>query len=164
MGPPVPNSQAANNFLGERPVITPSNPTIDQLSNVIAHATAPAFLLGALSGFIAILITRLNRIIDQSTSLQSIPDNDLARTRLERHMPCLKRRAALINRAILWAVASSIATALLLIVAFVIAFYALPHEYGVAILFVIALATFTISLINFAREVQMAVMDFEHFQ
>src|SRR6266566_4870836 len=126
MGPPVPNSQAANNFLGERPVITPSNPTIDQLSNVIAHATAPAFLLGALSGFIAILITRLNRIIDQPVLLQSIQDNDPAGARLRNHMPRLKLRARLINRAILWAVASSTATALLLIIAFAIAFFALP--------------------------------------
>ena len=101
-----------------------STPTIDQLANVIVHATAPAFLLGALSGFIAILIARLNRILDQSVSLQSVSDDDLARARLKRHMPFLKARAALINRAILWAVASSIATALLLIVAFLISFFA----------------------------------------
>ncbi len=105
-----------------------STPTMDQLSNVIAHATAPAFLLGALSGFIAILITRLNRIIDQPVLLQSIQDNDPAGARLRNHMPRLKLRARLINRAILWAVASSTATALLLIIAFAIAFFALPHE------------------------------------
>lgn len=137
---------------------------MDQLSNVIAHATAPAFLLGALSGFIAILIARLNRIIDQPALLQSIGDSDPAGARLRSHMPRLKLRAALINRAILWAVASSIATALLLIVAFVIAFFALPHEYGVALLFMVALGTFTVSLVNFAKEIRMAVMDFEHFQ
>ncbi len=28
----------------------------------------------------------------------------------------------------------------------------------------IALGTFTVSLVNFAREIHMAVMDFEHFQ
>ena len=105
-----------------------STPTMDQLSNVIAHATAPAFLLGALSGFIAILITRLNRIIDQPVLLQSIQDNDPAGARLRNHMPRLKLHARLINRAILWAVASSTATALLLIIAFAIAFFALPHE------------------------------------
>ncbi len=47
---------------------------------------------------------------------------------------------------LMWAVASSIAAALLLI---------LPHEYGVAVLFLIAL--------NLAREVQFAVVDFKHF-
>jgi hypothetical protein len=121
---------------------------MDQLSNVIAHATAPAFLLGALSGFIAILIARLNRIIDQPVVLRSIQDNDPAGARLRSQMPRLKLRAALIDRAILWTVASSIATALLLIVAFVIAFLALPHEYGVALLFVIALGTLTVSRVS----------------
>ena len=139
-----------------------STPTMDELSNVIAHAAAPAFLLGALSGFIAILITRLNRIIDQSVPLRTAQDNGPAGEISNRRMTGLKLRAALINRAILWAVASSIATAMLLIVAFVIAFFALPHEYGVALLFVIALGTFTVSLVNFAIEVRMAVMDFEH--
>ncbi len=101
-----------------------SNPTIDQLSNVIAHATAPAFLLGALSGFIAILITRLNRIIDQSASLQL--GTGFAGAVSKGRMLNLKRRASLINRAILWAVASSIATALLLIIAFFIAVFLFP--------------------------------------
>lgn len=65
----------------------------------------------------------------------------------------------------MWAVASSIATALLLIVivAFFIAFFNWPHEYGVGILFVIALGAFAAALINLAREVHLAVMDFEHF-
>jgi hypothetical protein len=139
-----------------------SNPTIDQLSNVIAHATAPAFLLGALSGFIAILITRLNRIIDQSASLQ--PGTGFGGAESKGRMLNLKRRASLINRAILWAVASSIATALLLIIAFFIAFFSLPHEFGVAVLFMTALVAFTVSLVSFANEVRLAVMDFEHLK
>jgi hypothetical protein len=142
--------------------VLPDTPTITQLSTVIAQATAPAFLLGALSGFIAILIARLNRIIDRPVPSEA-RGGDLHGTQLQKDMPRLKARAQLISRAIIWAVASSIATALLLIVAFFIAFFQLPHEYGVAILFVVALATFTVSLINLAREVQIAVMDFEHF-
>lgn len=134
----------------------PSNPTITQLATVISQATAPAFLLGALAAFIAILISRLNRIIDRGVSSEANV-NDL-KDKLR-----LKARAELISRAIMWAVASSIATALLLIVAFGIAFFNLPHEYGVGLLFVVALGAFTLSLINLAREVRLAVMDFEHF-
>jgi hypothetical protein len=136
--------------------VLPSNPTITQLATVISQATAPAFLLGALAAFIAILISRLNRIIDRGVSSEANV-NDL-KDKLR-----LKARAELISRAIMWAVASSIATALLLIVAFGIAFFNLPHEYGVGLLFVVALGAFTLSLINLAREVQLAVMDFEHF-
>lgn len=83
--------------------------------------------------------------------------------KFESDKPRPKARAALINRAIMWAVASSIATALLLIVAFCTAFFNVAHEYGVAILFVVALGTFTVSLPDLAREVHLAVMDFEHF-
>jgi hypothetical protein len=142
--------------------VLPSTPSITQLATVIAQATAPAFLLGALSGFIAILIARLNRIIDRPVP-SDFRLGELPGTKLKDDMRRLKARASLINRAIMWAVASSIATALLLIVAFGIALFELPHEYGVAILFVVALGTFTASLINLAREVHMAVMDFEHF-
>jgi len=141
--------------------LLPVTPSITQLSNIISQATAPAFLLGALSGFIAILITRLNRIIDRSVSFDSA--EGLSGAKLKIYKRRLKERASLINRAIMWAVVSSIATALLLIVAFGIAMFNVPHEHGVAILFVVALGTFTISLINLAREVHMAVMDFEHF-
>ena len=44
-------------------------PTVTQLSHVIAQSAAPAFLLGALGAFIAILISRLNRIADRTVIL-----------------------------------------------------------------------------------------------
>jgi len=42
-------------------------PSVSQLSEVISHAIAPAFMLGAVSGFISVLVTRLNRIIADQT-------------------------------------------------------------------------------------------------
>ena len=39
----------------------PDAPDIDHLTQVISHATAPAFLLGAVAGFLSILVTRLER-------------------------------------------------------------------------------------------------------
>jgi hypothetical protein len=38
--------------------------TSTQLPQVIAQATAPAFLLGAVAAFISVLISRMNRITD----------------------------------------------------------------------------------------------------
>jgi hypothetical protein len=43
----------------------------DYLSSAIAHATAPAFMLGAVAGFLSILIARMERIIDRKRALQS---------------------------------------------------------------------------------------------
>src|SRR5829696_7894322 len=93
-------------------------PSVSQLSHVISQAAAPAFLLGALAAFIAVLISRLNRIIDRTIVLNGIPDDDAVKSRLKADLPRLMQRAAMVNRAILWAVIGSIAVTVLVIVAF----------------------------------------------
>jgi hypothetical protein len=55
----------------------------DQLSQVTSQAAAPAFLLGAVSGFVTILITRMNGIIDRIRSLNAIADDDPTRAHLK---------------------------------------------------------------------------------
>jgi Protein of unknown function (DUF2721) len=140
----------------------PDTPTVSQLSHVISQAAAPAFLLGALAAFIALLIARQNRIIDRTIYLNGIPDGDEARSRLKADLPRLIRRAAMINRAIFWSVMGSISISVLIVVAFVSAFLQVRHERGVAILFIVSVAAFTISLVDFAREVRMALSEFDH--
>jgi hypothetical protein len=140
----------------------PVTPSITQLSHVISQAAAPAFLLGALAAFIAVLIGRLNRIIDRTVILNGIPDDDPVRYRLKADLPRLMRRAAMMNRAIFWAVVASIAVTLLVIVAFITALFQFQHEYGVAIFFLVSLGAFTISLIDFAREVRIALSEYDH--
>lgn len=138
-------------------------PSVDQLSQVISQAAAPAFLLGAQAAFIAVLISRLNRIIDRTIVLNGIPADDTVRSRLKADLPRLMLRATMVNRAILWAVIGSVAVSVLVIVAFASAFFEVRHERGVAILFMISLGAFTLSLIDFAREVRMALSEFDHF-
>jgi hypothetical protein len=140
----------------------PETPTVSHLSHVISQAAAPAFLLGALAAFIAVLISRLNRIIDRTIVLNGIPDEDRLRGRLRADLPRLMRRTAMMNRAIFWAVIGSIAVTVLVIVAFISAFFQVQHERGVAILFIVALGAFTISLVDFAREVRIALSEFDH--
>ena len=138
-------------------------PTVSQLSQVISQAAAPAFLLGAVAAFIAVLISRLNRIIDRTILLNGIADDDTVKSRLKADLPRLMRRAAMMNRALFWAVISSISVTLLVIVAFASAFFEIQHERGVAVLFMISLGAFTISLIDFAREVRIALSEFDHY-
>ena len=138
-------------------------PSVNQLSQVISQAAAPAFLLGALAAFIAVLISRLNRIIDRTIILNGIPADDAVKSRLKADLPRLMRRAAMVNRAILWAVIGSIAVTVLVIVAFASAFFEVQHERGVAVLFMISLGAFTISLIDFARDVRIALSEFDHY-
>ena len=138
-------------------------PSVNQLSQVISQAAAPAFLLGTLAAFIAVLISRLNRIIDRTIILNGIPADDAVKSRLKADLPRLMRRAAMMNRAIFWAVIGSIAVTVLVIVAFASAFFQVQHERGVAVLFMISLGAFTISLIDFAREVRIALSEFDHY-
>src|ERR1044072_411225 len=140
----------------------PDTPSVSQLSQVISQAGAPAVLLGALAGVIAVLISRLNRIIDRTVVLNAIPDDDPVRCRLKADLPRLMRRAAMVNRAIFWAVVASISATLLVIVAFVTAFFQLQHEFGVAVFFIISLGAFPRSLIDLARDVRVALSEFDH--
>jgi len=54
---------------------------------------------------------------------------------------------------------SAILTALIIIVAFISAYYDFAHEYGVALLFVGSLVAFCLSLIDLAREARIALHD-----
>lgn len=56
----------------------------------------------------------------------------------------------------------SISVTLLVVVAFASALLQIQHERGVAILFMAALGTFTVSLVDFAREVRIALSEFDH--
>ena len=137
----------------------PANPSIDQLARIIGNVAAPAFLLGAVASFISILISRISHIIERSQYLHSIADDDAAKIYLKADIPRLRRRAALLNRALFYAIVAAILTALIIIVAFVSAFYRVAHEYGVAFLFIAALVTFCVSLVDLARETRIALRD-----
>jgi hypothetical protein len=136
-----------------------ATPSIDQLTRIIGTVAAPAFLLGAVASFISVLVTRTNQVIERSHFLYGITDVDTSRAHLKSDLPRLKRRATLLKRALLCSVLSAILTALIIIVAFISAFYHLAHEYGVALLFVGALIAFCASLIDLAREVRLSLHD-----
>lgn len=138
-------------------------PTATQLSQVISQVTAPAFLLGAVAAFISVLIARMNRIIDRSQALNAIKPDDLVKAKLKSDIPRLRHRAALLNKAIFFSTVSAIVTSLLVIIAFVTAYFNFPHEYGAALLFVLALGCFTAALVNLAREARIALHEYDHF-
>jgi len=113
--------------------------------------------------FTALLIARQNRIVDRTIVLNGISDDDPEKSRLKADLPRLLRRVAMMNRAILWALISSIAITVLVVVAFASALLHIQHEVGVAILFIVALVAFTISLVEFAREVRIALNELDHY-
>ena len=138
-------------------------PTVSQLSQVISQAVAPAFILGALAAFISVLIVRMNRVVDRSQTLNAIGGDDPARVHLKTDLPRLKQRAVMLNRAILYALISAIFATLLVMVAFVSAFFGIQHERGIAVLFIVTLGFFAASLINLARETRIALHEFDYY-
>src|SRR5271166_1423705 len=74
-------------------------PDAGQLSQVMSQATAPAFVLGAVAGFVAVLLGRMTSVIDRIRSLNEIADDDTARAHLKSDIPRLRQRAKLLNSA-----------------------------------------------------------------
>jgi hypothetical protein len=138
------------------------DPSVSQLSQVITQAIAPAFLLGALAAFVSVLTLRMNRVVDRSQMLNAIGSADEARAHLKSDLPRMRRRAILLNNATLFATLSAIAATLLVMVAFVSAFFGIQHERGIAVLFVITLGFFAAALVDFARETRIALHEFDY--
>jgi uncharacterized protein DUF2721 len=139
-------------------------PDADQISKVMSQATGPAFVLGAVAAFIAVLLSRMTVVIDRIRSLNEIADSDTARARLKSDIPRLRQRAKLLNSATHLALLSGMCTSLLLVVGFVSAFLRLRHEYGAGILFTLAIGLLGGSLFRFAQEVRMGLSEADHYR
>jgi hypothetical protein len=135
-------------------------PTAEHLSQVISQVTAPAFLLGAVAGFVSLLIGRMNRIVDRLQALHATVDDGASSTHPD--VPHLRRRAVLLNKAIVLSTISAIVTSLLVILAFISTYFQFRHEYGVALLFIVALSFFTLSLVDLVREARLSLHDLRH--
>jgi hypothetical protein len=136
---------------------------LDHLSQVISHATAPAFLLAAVAGLVSILSDRMNRIIDRVRSLNMIAAEG-PQASLKGDIPRLKQRARLMNDAIYLAVGSGICTTVLVILAFASAFVGIRHEQVASVLFVVALGLLGAALFTLAREVRISLNEFDHYR
>jgi hypothetical protein len=125
---------------------------IDHLSEAISHATAPAFMLGAVAAFLSILIARLERIADKNKALRSSDANLDPNDRLA---AAFLRRMELLGHAIYLAVLSALATATLLVLAFLAGLLGIGHGQIVALMFVLALLLLMTSLVQLAREIRV---------
>jgi hypothetical protein len=137
---------------------------LQHLSQVISQATAPAFLLGAVAGFLAVLITRFGRVLDRMRALSEIADDDAPRARLKADLPRLERQARYMNSSIFFAVCSALCTTALVVLAFASALLGYRHEPVVAWVFILALGLMGASLIYLALEVRLGLAEFELYR
>ena len=136
---------------------------IDQLGSAISHATAPAFMLGAVAGFLSILIARLERIVDRNRALRSADSGAVDPSVRDAIAASYDRRMLLLSRAIYFAVLSALITAALLIAAFLSALIEVGHGGTVALMFAVSLAMLIASLVELTREIRvyMATMSLD---
>ncbi len=134
----------------------------DQLSTMITHAVAPAFLLGAIAALVSILTTRMTGIVDRIRSLNQIADDDTERRWLKEDIARLRRRETLLNQALYLAVTAGICIAILLLVGFAAAFLGFRHEPGAGVLFIVALCLLVGSLFRFLQDIRIALSEPDH--
>lgn len=139
-------------------------PDTGQISQVMSQSTGPAFVLGAVAAFIAVLLGRLQMVLDRTRSLNEIAADDPTRAQLKSDIPRLRKRAKLLNSATYLALVSGMCTALLLIVGFVSAYLRLRHEYGAGLLFASAVGLLGGALFRFGQEVRMGLSEADHFR
>ena len=130
-------------------------PDAGQLSQVMSQSTAPAFVLGAVAGFVSIMLGRMTIVLDRIRNLHEIADDDTARAHLKSDIPRLRQRAKLLNSATYLALTSGICTALLLVVGFITA-YSGYGIYRAGLLFAVAITLLGPALLKFGREVRLA--------
>ncbi|MGJ0512009.1 DUF2721 domain-containing protein [Methylocystis sp.] len=142
-----------------RPLMLINTPSIEQLSNVISQVTGPAFLLAAEAQLLAVLVSRLERIVDRSRMISQTDGASAEYAHLQAELPILRKRGMLMHYAMYWGVASCIVTCVLVIVSFAAAYLHVRHEYGAGLLFAVAMALFTAALVAFARELQLGYVE-----
>lgn len=128
-----------------------------QLSQVIGQATAPVFLLGAVSSFMTVLMVRHARIKDRIRTLKSNEDRDAGW--LKDELATLRKRAGHVHRAIRRLLAAGIATTFIIVFMFGSALLGFEHHWGAALLFTTALLLFAGSLVEFAWELRISTLD-----
>ena len=140
------------------------SPDPTQLSQVISQATAPAFVLGAVAGFVSILQGRMTAVVERIRHLNEIADDEKSRAHLKSDIPRLRQRIVLLNGATRLALASGVCTSLSLAVGFASAFLRLQHVYGAGTLFFVAVVLVGASLFRFGQEVKISVNEADHYR
>ncbi len=139
-------------------MLSPENLDAPLLATTIQLAIAPVFLLTAIGAFLAVITTRLGRVVDRARSLEAnLPEDESLRALTIAELNTLDRRMLLANSAVGLSVAAALTVCLLITVLFVSAVSALHPDQLVPVLFIAALLFLTAALTAFALEVRISI-------
>ena len=133
-------------------------PLLD-ITHTIQLAVAPVFLLTALGTTLAVLTTRLSRIVDRARRVEARlreeipPQRDVS----VRELRMIAGRARLIHWAITAGTSAALLVCLLIAAAFLGNLLGMHVVTAMAVLFVAAMAAYVVALLLFLREVFLAI-------
>jgi hypothetical protein len=132
--------------------------TITPIAYVIQLSVAPVFLLSGIGAILAVMTSRLGRIIDRARVLEDRLENAAPERAagIETDLATLSRRAKLIGPAITLCTVTALLVCTLIAVLFMSAFLPFDASVPVALLFVAAMLAFFLGLLWFLREIFVA--------
>jgi len=128
------------------------------IAHVIQLSVAPVFLLSGIGAILAVMTSRLGRIIDRARMLEARIEEAAADRipALEADLESLIRRARLIGPAITLCTVTALLVCTVIAVLFLSAFLHFDASVAVALLFVAAMFAFFLGLLWFLREIFVA--------
>jgi CBS domain containing-hemolysin-like protein len=131
---------------------------VNDVAHAIQLSLGPVFLLNGIGVLLAMLTSRLARVVDRARALElRLPAAAEAETgEITRVLKLTSRRGRLINRAITLGTIAALLVATVVALLFAAAFIAFPFGSSIALLFVLSMAALVGSLTCFLIEVRMA--------
>lgn len=130
------------------------------VAHAIELAVAPVFLLSGIGAILAVMTSRLGRVIDRArdleAKLESAPPEFLAPLRAD--LATLSRRAKLIYRAITLCTTTALLVCTVIAILFLSAFLRFDASIPVTLLFIAAMTAFFLGLLWFLREIYVATV------
>jgi len=131
---------------------------MNDIAHVIQLSIAPVFLLTAIGTLLGVLSSRLARIVDRGRALnERAPEmSETQRKAAKEEFELLLRRRRLVHGAITTGTIAALLVCLLIASAFVGALIGWNFSYLLAALFILVMAAFVATLLQFLREVLLA--------
>ena len=131
---------------------------ISPIAHVIQLSVAPVFLLSGIGAILAVMTSRLGRIIDRARLLEDRLENAAPEraVTIEADLATLTYRAQLIGPAITLCTATALLVCTVIAVLFLSAVLGFDATVPVALLFVAAMLAFFLGLLWFLREIFVA--------
>jgi hypothetical protein len=130
---------------------------VSAIAHTIELSIAPVFLISGIGAILAVLTTRLHRIVDRSRALETQPPGDMSQAlAVGAEMKVLFRRAKLINEAITLCTITALVIAAVIAILFLGAFLQFDIAVPVALLFIAGMGALLLGLLSFLREIFLA--------